>query len=561
MSEENNYKEKSKNEIKKEKKKIEKEKKITELKSKKKINEKNNTINYDKDDDDDHNFKNKKWGEINNENYKEIIKNRLVKEWSNISDLNESCIGKYVLIRARVSNIRSFGNSLCFLQLRDGLSSIQAVISKNDENYSKSIIHFINSTITKESIIDIEAIITNSSTPIESCVIKNLELKIYSLFLQSKPNSPLPLQFDDLSKPTTYENYDDNGYNYVIPLYSRLNNRCLDLRTFYNLSIFKIQSAISNLFRDQLLINDFIEIHSPKIIKESINENSFKLNYFNEIAYLSESTQFYRQLAIVSDFKRVFEIGPVYKPDLGHTHRHLNEFTSLDFEMTFKDHYHEVLDLLDNLMISIFKILETNYQNELKIINNYQLQFEKFKFSNKTPRFTFSQVKLMLIEFSENENNKNQLFYNSPTCMELNVQDERIFGKIVKEKFNVDYYIIEKPSTEYQPFYIMPDSNNEKILNSFHIYINGEKIGSGSQRIHDWKLLEKRYKNYYINDNNNNKNNNNNNIENYINIFKFGCEQHAGCSIGLERLVMAYLGLGNIRKASFCPRDPTRLTP
>ena len=136
----------------------------------------------------------------------------------------------------------------------------------------------------------------------------------------------------------------------------RLNNRVIDLRVPANQAIFRLQSGVCQLYREFLIERDFIEIHSPKLISGASEggSNVFKLQYFQQEACLAQSPQLYKQMALCGDFKRVFEIGPVFRAENSNTNRHLCEFTGLDLEMEFKNHYFEVLDLIGELMVFMF---------------------------------------------------------------------------------------------------------------------------------------------------------------------------------------------------------------
>ena len=162
---------------------------------------------------------------------------------------------------------------------------------------------------------------------------------------------------------------------------TRLDNRTVDLRTITNQAIFKVQSSVCHLFRKFLTENGFTEIHSPKIIPAASEggANVFRIPYFKTEAYLAQSPQLYKQMAIASDFERVFEVGPVFRAEDSNTHRHLTEFTGLDMEMTFKEHYHEVLEMIDQLFISIFKGLRDSMKEEIQVIQK-QFPVDDFKF-------------------------------------------------------------------------------------------------------------------------------------------------------------------------------------
>ncbi|CAJ0846366.1 4327_t:CDS:10, partial [Entrophospora sp. SA101] len=153
-----------------------------------------------------------------------------------------------------------------------------------------------------------------------------------------------------------------------VALDTRLNHRIVDLRTITNNAIFRIQSGVCQLFRDFLLSKNFIEIHTPKIISAASEggANLFTVKYFK--AYLAQSPQLYKQMCICSDFERVFEIAPVFRAENANTHRHMTEFVGLDLEMAFEEHYHEVLDILDELFVYIFDGLKTRYKSEIEAI-------------------------------------------------------------------------------------------------------------------------------------------------------------------------------------------------
>jgi nondiscriminating aspartyl-tRNA synthetase len=329
----------------------------------------------------------------------------------------------------------------------------------------------------------------------------------------------------------------------AVNLDTRLNNRALDLRTPANQAIFRIQSGVGELFRSYLLSQSFIEIHSPKLIGCASEGGAkvFKLQYFQRNAYLAQSPQLYKQMAVTADMLRVFEIGPVFRAEDSHTHRHLCEFVGLDFEMAFNEHYHEVLDVIGDCFIHIFDGLKEKFAKELDIIRE-QYPFQPLEYKRPTLRLTFAEaIKLLRevgIEIGDYE--------------DLSTASERELGKIIKQKYGTDFYILDKFPLAVRPFYTMPDPTNPLYSNSYDIFLRGEEIMSGAQRVHDPKLLEERAAACGVPLAS---------IQEYVDAFKYGAPPHAGGGIGLERVVMLYLGLPNIRLTSFYPRDPSRLSP
>jgi aspartyl-tRNA synthetase len=180
---------------------------------------------------------------------------------------------------------------------------------------------------------------------------------------------------------------------------TRLDNRVIDLRTTAKQAIFRISSGVCQLFREYLINNDFVEIHTPKLIGGSSEggANVFSLTYFGKKACLAQSPQLYKQMCVMGDFQRVFEIGPVFRAENSFTHRHMCEFVGLDIEMAIKEHYFEVLDLFGELFPFIFNGLSQRFARELKVINE-QFEFEPFKCKYPMVRVTFEEGIALLKE-------------------------------------------------------------------------------------------------------------------------------------------------------------------
>ena len=159
--------------------------------------------------------------------------------------------------------------------------------------------------------------------------------------------------------------------------YTRLNNRVIDLRTVTSHAIFRIQSGACELFREFLLSKDFVEIHTPKLLAAASEggANVFQVTYFDRKAYLAQSPQLYKQMLITSDFDRVFEIAPVFRAEKSYTHRHLTEFVGLDLEMVFEEHYHEVLELIEEMFMFIFKGFEERFAKEIETVRYLHYMF------------------------------------------------------------------------------------------------------------------------------------------------------------------------------------------
>ncbi|CAO3628087.1 unnamed protein product [Cunninghamella blakesleeana] len=465
----------------------------------------------------------------------------------NIDEINGSRAGEKVLVRARVQTSRPTGSKMCFFVFRQGVSTIQGIITADEKVISKQMVKFCCG-IPTESIVLIEATIVKPAEEIKSCTISDAELNINKIHIVSEVKERLAFSIEEASrqgneKENEAEDEDETNKVAGIHLKTRLDNRVLDLRTTTNNAIFRLQSAVCLLFREFLVQRQFMEIHTPKLIGTASEggSNVFKVSYFKQSAFLAQSPQLYKQMCIAADFGRVFEIAPVFRAEDSNTHRHMTEFMGLDMEMAFEEHYHEVLDVLDELFVYIFTNLKERFATEIEAVKR-QYPFEDFEFLPKTLRLSFAEGIQMLrdagVEIGDYE--------------DLSTANEKFLGKLVKEKYHTDFYILDKFPLAVRPFYTMPDPKNPEYSNSYDFFMRGEEILSGAQRIHDPDFLEERAKVHGVDLST---------IQPYIEAFKIGAPPHAGGGIGLERVVMLYLALGNIRRTSLFPRDPKRLSP
>ncbi|KAL2743887.1 hypothetical protein V1477_007763 [Vespula maculifrons] len=476
-----------------------------------------------------------KYGQLNMIQSKEAYKER---NFIHVKELNKKLENQTVWLRGRLHTSRAKGKQ-CFIVLRQQSYTVQGLAAVN-EQISKQMIKFI-SNITKESIIDIEAIIKIVPAIIESCTQKDVEVHIQRIFIVSAAKPQLPLQIEDAARAVNES--DDTGLNIKVNQDTRLDNRILDLRTPANQAIFRVEAGVCKLFRDILTAKGFVEIHTPKIISAASEggANVFTVSYFKGNAYLAQSPQLYKQMAIAADFDKVFTIGAVFRAEDSNTHRHLTEFVGLDLEMAFKYHYHEVIDTIGQMFTELFKGLRDNYADEIAAVHQ-QYAVEPFKFLDPPLKLEFPQAIELLSEAGVTLGEED----------DLSTPDEKLLGKLIKAKYDTDFYILDKYPLAIRPFYTMPDPNNPKASNSYDMFMRGEEIISGAQRIHDPDFLTERAKHHGVDIEK---------IRSYIDAFRYGCPPHAGGGIGLERVVMLYLGLDNIRKVSMFPRDPKRLTP
>eukprot|EP00775_Hariotina_reticulata_P013281 gene13281-13412_t len=457
------------------------------------------------------------------------------RQWHKVDQLTPELEGKEVLIRGRLYTVRGKGKS-AFLMIRQRTATVQAVMFADDVKVSKGMIKYACG-IPKESIVDVEGIVAVPANPIESATQKNVELQVTGIRVVSRAAGALPFELADIAAAAEKGELLGSVSQDV-----RLDNRALDLRTPANQAIFKLQSAVCQLFREALLPLGFQEIHTPKLIAGASEGGAavFRFDYMGRPGCLAQSPQLYKQMAICADFDRVFEIGPVFRAENSYTHRHLCEFTGLDFEMAIFEHYSELAVLPPIQHISIGKFLSASYATELAAV---QAQYPFEPIVAQPLRLTFAEGIKLLQEDG---------LTDVDPLGDLNTELERRLGKIVKDKYGTDFYILHRYPMAIRPFYTMPCADDPDYSNSFDVFIRGEEIISGAQRVHDPELLAARASACGIPLDT---------IQAYIDSFKLGASPHGGCGVGMERVVMLYCGLNNIRKTSMFPRDPKRLEP
>ena len=501
------------------------------------------------------------------------------RSFSNIKDLHLSETGSKVWIRARAQTVRKQGGKLTFMVLRDDLATVQAVVAITPEMAKFA------GALPKESVVDVFGQITTPPERLRGCSQSNIEIAVERIYCLSRAEA-LPLQLEDLSRSEIELAADPKAIRVLLE--TRLSNRVVDLRTRANQGILRMQSAVCQLFKEFLLQKNFVEIHTPKLLATASEGGStvFQLKYFDRFAYLAQSPQFYKQMALMADLPGVFEIGPVFRSENSLTHRHMTEFVGLDLEMPFKEHYSEVLDVMDGVFNHIFTGLTNACKSELEAVRA-QYPFEDLKWGHPCLRLEYKDAIKLLVEHgpkviesdikaverelaalsesSENEEARKRLEKRETELSDhlasvrvhkenedMGTSDEKVLGRVIRQIHDTDFYMITRFPVEVRPFYTMPCPDDPRWTNSYDIFLRGEEIVSGAQRIHDPALLLEVAKSKGVDLAP---------VQSYVDAFRYGAFPHGGGGVGLERVVMLFLGLPNIRLTSMFPRDPNRLTP
>lgn len=319
----------------------------------------------------------------------------------------------------------------------------------------------------------------------------------------------------------------------------RLNYRWIDLRENNKNLIFKIQSSLVKHMRDFLYQNNFIELHSPKLIGSASESGSdvFEVKYFDTKAYLAQSPQFYKQMAMASGFERIFEIGPVFRAESSHTARHSTEFTGFDLEFAFIESFEDVMEMQQNLLTYALTQLEKEWGKELEEIFGVKLN---------PPTKPFPRVKLADV-YNELENRFGYVVPEKEKN-DLTTEAERLTCKYAEEVFGSEFIFITDYPKDKRAFYHM---RKDGILQGYDLLWRGVEITTGAQREHRYEILKAQAEEKGLGKD----------VEFYLDFFKYGCPPHGGFGLGLDRLTMLLLNLDSLKEAEYIFRGPTRLYP
>ena len=499
--------------------------------------------------------------------------------WAQISDIatvsraasyDEQQIAKFFgtewRFRARIHAMRHMSSHLAFVVLREHGVTLQAVLSENGTGITPHMMHWVMRLPT-ESLVLVRGTLEKPRDMITGCDIAHLELHLTHVHLVSSITDRLPFtpyaaeravsshleehrDMDETVPQSSASVHSDSqksltqsSHMPVITQRTRLSNRLIDLRTPTMQAVILIPSIICHEFRQYLSKHEFTEIHTPKLQGGASESGAsvFDVAYFGRSAFLAQSPQLYKQMCIAADMRRVFEIGPVFRAENSNTARHLTEYTGLDLEMEI-NHYYDAMSLIDGMLKHIFTVLRDKYGHVLQVIRRH-FPSTDLQWLERTLVLPFWEGVRLLKEDGYREEDGSE-----PSPFEdLHTRAEIRLGEIVKRIYGTDYYILDKFPRNARPFYTLPDPVNTRYTNSFDIFVRGQEICTGGQRIHSADMLEDNIRRLHMDASS---------LEEYLQGFRLGAPPHAGCGIGLERLVMLYLNLDDIRLASLFYRDP-----
>ena len=350
------------------------------------------------------------------------------------------------------------------------------------------------------------------------------ELHVTSLTVLSRAAEPMPVPI--------------GKYKMNLSMDTDLALRFVTLRNLRKRAVFKIQEGVVRGFREALQREGFTEIHSPKIVAQNAEggANLFRMEYFGRRAYLAQSPQFYKQ-AMVPVYERVFEIGPVFRAEKHNTQRHLNEYTSMDFEMGFIDSFEDIMQMETKVLQNIMAVLEADYAPQLRMLGVTLPKVDSI------PAVRFDEAKRMV---SEKYGRK----IRDP--FDLEPEEEQLISRLFAEDYGSEFVFVTHYPSKKRPFYAANDPEDPRYTLSFDLLFRGLEVTTGGQRIHDYgeqvnKLIRKGM--------------DPEDFAGYLMIHKYGTCPHGGLGLGLERLTSKLVGENNVREACLFPRDQQRIEP
>ena len=425
--------------------------------------------------------------------------------------LDGSHEGTEVKVSGAVHTIRDMGEvAFVILRKREGL--LQCV-------FEEGVTDFDLKDLKEASAVEVEGTVAKKDR-----APNGIEIRLKKIKVLSQPADTMPLAISKWKLNTSLE--------------AKLDNRAVSLRNVRERAKFKIQEGLVRGFREFLTEEGFTEIHTPKIGAKGAEggANLFRFEYFHRPAILEQSPQFYKQM-MVGVFDRVFETAPVFRAEKHNTKRHLNEYTSLDFEMGYIESFEDIMAMETGFLQHTMKLLERDYGKELKMLGVTLPNVDKI------PTVRFDEAKELV---SQKYDRKIKNPYD------LEPEEEHLIGTLFKEEYDADFVFVTHYPSKKRPFYAMDDPEDTTFTLSFDLLFRGLEITTGGQRIHDYQMLRDKIAARGMTEEG---------MEDYLSAFKYGMPPHGGLGIGLERLTMQLLGEDNVRETTLFPRDLSRLEP
>ena len=434
-------------------------------------------------------------------------KDRTAMERSLISEVK---IGERNRIQGFVENLRN-KRTMAFLVIRDYTGSMQVTVEKGQNPELDALVD----QLTVESVVSVEG----KAVKNEYVKLGGVEILPDSMTIESVAE-PLPLTKD-------------------AAIDVRLDYRWLDLRSQKNLLIFKVQTCMVAAMREYLLKRKYLEIHTPKLIGAASESGSdvFELKYFDRKGYLSQSPQFYKQMAMAAGFDRIFEVGPVFRAEKSFTNKHATEFTGFDIELSYITSFRDVMDEEAGLLQYAFRAVKEAYGEQIKALYGKEIIVPELPFPTMKLKNVYAELKERY-GYTVEESEMN----------DLTTDAEHLCARLSMDKFGHEFLFVTDYGPEKRAFYHMRDENGNPL--GYDLIWRGTEITTGAQREHRYDRLKKQADEKGLGED----------VKFYLEFFRYGCPPHGGFGLGIDRLTMLIFGL-SIKEAEFLFRGPNRITP
>jgi aspartyl-tRNA synthetase len=401
-----------------------------------------------------------------------------------------------------------------FVILRDISGKIQLINEKEEKN--ADITEKISSLTAESAVSFVGTVVSNPAVHLGG-----VEIQIEKIEIESLADSPLPITSDS-------------------SLERRLDWRNLSLRYPEQTLVFQIQTAMEKAMRKFWWEEGFIEIHSPKLMGTASESGAelFSLPYFDKkTAFLAQSPQFYKQMAIAGGLEKVFEIGPVFRANPSFTSRHDTEFTSLDMEVAWIDGHEDIMELEEKWLVYMLSCIESEYGEAIKEVFGVKVTVPSIPF----PRLSLKTARSLLAREGHIIDHK----------ADMDPEGERKLSELIFRDYGHEFVFVTEYPESVRPFYHMRYPGSD-VTKSFDLLWRGLEITTGAQREHRLNVLKRQALEKGLSPGP---------LEHYFDSFRYGCPPHGGCGIGLTRLLMILLGRQNVREVTFLYRGPNRLVP
>ena len=430
----------------------------------------------------------------------------------------ENYYNEEVEIQGFVENIRNL-QWVAFVIIRDNTGKVQVTIEKSEES-NKKMIDIISNLNNESTVKIIGKVLESPKVKLGGKEIIPTSIEVTSKCLENE----LPINIKDKDASL---------------IDARLDHRWLDLRNDYNSNIFKIQSKFVEAMREFLYSKNFIEIHTPKLIGAASESGSevFEVKYFDRLAYLAQSPQFYKQMAMSSGLDRIFEVGPVFRAENSNTNRHTTEFTGFDLEFSYIDSVEDVMCMEEELLTYALSKVSESYKELIKNVYGQEVI---------VPNDKFPRIKLKDL-YDELEK---RYGYKVPeeAKVDLTTEAEKLSYKYSMEVYNSEFLFVTDYPKDKRAFYHM---RKDDVPQGYDLIWRGVEITTGAQREHRYEELIKQAKEKGLDKD----------VKFYLEFFKYGCPPHGGFGLGIDRITMLLLGLPSLKESMFIFRGPNRLNP